>query len=150
MRLGIPTWAAHVSPVLDVAKHLLMVDAEDGAEVGRREADIEETNLAARARRISELGVELLICGAVSRPLEEALVSMGVRVFPQVCGPVENVLRAFLSGRLEGEAFRMPGCRGRRLRRRGQSCGGRAVSGTGCRNRERGGDSRRKERGREV
>jgi len=123
VNVAIPTWNGRVSPVLDVAKHLLVADVERNAEVDRREAEIEETNLAARARRISELGVQVLICGAVSWPLEEALMSAGVQVFPQVCGPVEDVLRAYLSGRLKDEAFRMPGCRGQR-RGRGRRHGG--------------------------
>lgn len=105
--------------MLDVARHLLVVDVETNAEVARREADLDGTHLPARLKRICELDVEILICGAVSRPLEAALISAGVRVIPQTCGPVEDVLRAFLSGRLTDEAFLMPGCCGRRRRLRG-------------------------------
>lgn len=136
MKLGIATWEDRVSPVLDVAKHLLVVDAEAGEVLSRREVDIEETSLIARARRISEFGVGLVICGAVSWPLEEALVSAGVRVIPQTCGPVEDVLRAFLSGQLTDTAFLMPGCWGHRRRmpgwrHRGQRAGGAKRRPTG-------------------
>ncbi len=126
MRVAIPSWSGRVSPVFDVAKHLLLVDLDGEAEAGRQEVAIEETELGARARRVTQLGVDVLISGALSAPLEAMLVSLGVRVIPQTCGPTEEVLRAFASGRLPDEAFLMPGCcrRRRRLRggRRGSQC----------------------------
>ena len=131
MRVGIPTWDGRVSPVLDVARRLLLVEIEGNAEVARREADLEAVPLATRVKRIRELDVEILVCGAVSWPLEAALLSAGVRVIPQTCGPVEEVLRAFLSGRLTDEAFLMPGCCGRRRRGRWRGSRGQLSTGTG-------------------
>ena len=118
MRVAIPTWIARVSPVFDVAKHLLLVDLDGEAEAGRREAAIEDTELGARARRVVKLGVDVLICGAISARLEAMLVSSGVRVIPHICGATEEVLQAFVRGRLPDEAFLMPGCCRRRRRYR--------------------------------
>jgi len=125
MRVAIPTWDARVSPVFDVARRLLVVDIEGDVEVSREETGLEKTQVVPRARRVAELGVDVLICGAVSRPLEAMLVSAGVRVVPQTCGPVEDVLRAFVSGQLADNAFLMPGCCGRRRRFRGRHRRGR-------------------------
>jgi len=119
MRVGIPTWDGRVSPVLDVARRLLVVDVEGNSEVNRSEADLAGAQLGARAEQIRGLGVEVLICGAVSWPLEAILGSAGVRVIPQTCGSVEDVLRAFLAGQSLDESFLMPGCCGRRRRVRG-------------------------------
>ena len=129
MKVGIPTWDGRVSPVLDVARRLLLVDIRENAELTRREEEIEEVPLATRVKRIRELGVEVLICGAVSWPLEAALAAAGVRVIAQTCGPVEDVLPAFLSGRLADGAFLMPGCCGRRRRMRGGGRGNRGRPG---------------------
>jgi len=120
MKVAIPTWEDRISPVFDVARDILVFDIEDGTEVGRREAVIEETALAARAKRMVGMGFDVLICGAISQPLERMLVSGGVSVVPHCCGPVEDVLRAFMSGQLTKKMFLMPGCRGqcRRFRRR--------------------------------
>lgn len=95
-----------------------MVGIESGGEVNRQEERIDETNLARRATYVADLGVDVVICGAISWLLEASLVSAGVRVIPHTCGPVEDVLSAFLAGRLTDEAFLMPGCCGRRRRRR--------------------------------
>jgi predicted Fe-Mo cluster-binding NifX family protein len=110
MRLAIPTLADRISPVFDVARQLLVVDVDHGEAVDTRNMPLEDGKPAARARHLATLGVTVLICGAVSRPLERLLLSEGLEVFSQRCGPVGEVLSAFLSGRLTEEAFRMPGC----------------------------------------
>jgi predicted Fe-Mo cluster-binding NifX family protein len=120
VKVAIPTWELRVSPVFDVARRLLVVDLESNAEASREEMSLDETQVARRARRVAELGVDVLICGGVSKPLEAALVSAGVRVISEICGSVEDVLRAFVSGDLANGAFLMPGCCRRRQRYRAQ------------------------------
>ena len=120
MKVAIPTWYGNISPVFDVSRHLLVVNIERGEEVRRREEEICATELTRRAEHITRLGVDVLICGAISWPLERILVSAGVQVIPQTCGPVEDVLLAFVSGQLTGQAFLMPGCWGGHRRRRGK------------------------------
>lgn len=116
MRVAIPISDGRISPVFDAARRLVLVDIEDGRDVGRTEERLEEADLSRRARRVAELGVDVLICGAISRPLEAMLLSAGVEVVPQTCGQAEDVLGTFLSGELTDEAFLMPGCCGRRRR----------------------------------
>lgn len=128
MRLGIATHDGRVSPVLDVAQRLLVVDAGGDAAVTPREVSLPGGSLARRVEHIRAAGVDVLICGAVSWPLEAALAAAGVRVVPQVCGDVDDVLHAYLTGRLTHTAFLMPGCCGRR-RHRGGRGGGRGGFG---------------------
>jgi predicted Fe-Mo cluster-binding NifX family protein len=125
MRVAIPISDGRISPVFDSARRLVLVDVDNGREVRRTEEGLEEPELAPRARRVAELGADVLICGAISRPLEAMLLSVGVEVVPQTCGQAEDVLRAFVSGQLTEQAFLMPGCCGRRRRFHG----GRAASG---------------------
>ena len=121
MKVAIPIWNGRISPVLDVARHLLVVEIDGGVEAGRREEAIDGTDLARRAERVIRAGVDVLICGAISRPLETMLVASGVEVIPHTCGPVEDVLRALLTGQFTAESFLMPGCCGQRRRfRRGR------------------------------
>jgi len=114
MRIAIPVWRDRVSPVFDVAGSLRLVDLEDGTPLRRSDANLQEDDPGARVQRLSELGIEVLICGAISRPLETMLTAAGVKVIAQVCGGVEEVLEAYRSGRLGDPAFAMPGCCGRR------------------------------------
>jgi len=114
MRIAVPVWRDRISPVFDVAGSLLLVDLQDGAPVLRNEASLQEEDRDVRARRLGDLGVDVLICGAISRPLEASLAAAGIKVIARVCGGVDDVLDAYRSGRLGDRAFAMPGCCGRR------------------------------------
>lgn len=118
MLLMVPVHQDRISPVLDVARQFLLVELEDGHELRRSEMRLQEGEPLVRARALRELGPQLLICGAVSRSFEAVLVASGVQVLSNTCGPVEEVIAAFVSGRLTEETFLMPGCARRRLRRR--------------------------------
>jgi len=111
MKIALPIRDARISPVFDVAKRLLVVDVEDDRQTGQDEHDLGQTDLPERARQIAGLGIDVLICGAISHPLEELLLSGGVRVVPFICGPVQKAIEAFLSNRLWSDSFLMPGCR---------------------------------------
>ena len=118
MRLAIPVWNDRVSPVFDAASRLMLVDVEDGVERARREETLPESFLARRARRLADLGVTVLICGAISRPLAALLEASGITVLAWTAGPVNDVLQAYLTGGLPDARWMMPGCGGRRQRRR--------------------------------
>lgn len=125
MRIAVSSWQGRISPVFDVARNLLLVDVDGGRDLVRSERRLGRADPLARARQVAELGTDVLICGAVSWTQEMALISAGVRVVSQTCGPIEDVLKAFLRGQLTGNAFLMPGCRGRRRRFRGRHRRGR-------------------------
>ncbi len=113
MRVAIAIWNDRISPVFDTSSRLVLIDVEDGKERGRRFIEVgTDSSPTHRARRLTELEVDVLICGAISRPLAEMVSTSGVMVIPWVSGPVEGVLRAYLMNRLSAR-WRMPGCRGR-------------------------------------
>ncbi len=116
MKVAIPHWRGRVSPVFDVAGTVLVAEIDEGAAQARREVILDCEVPQDRAARLAETGVEVLICGAVCRPLEMALSAAGIDVIPQTCGDVEQILTAFARGELRQDAFLMPGCCGRRRR----------------------------------
>jgi predicted Fe-Mo cluster-binding NifX family protein len=120
MKLLVPTLRGRISPVLDVARNFLLVDTGGNGERKSHELLIENTRITVRARKIVDAGTQVLICGAISWPLESLLVSAGIQVIPNTCGEVEEVIEAFLSGQFTEQAFLMPGCCGKRRRRQNQ------------------------------
>ena len=62
-----------------------------------------------RAMAVAGLGVRVLICGAISQRMEQRLKGLGIKVIADVCGPAEDVLRAYLRGSLDDTRFVMPG-----------------------------------------
>lgn len=118
MRIAIPHWQGRVSPVFDVAGSLLLVEVEDGRELRREEVRLARTEASARVADLTRLGADVLVCGAISAPLQARLAAAGVQVVGFVCGAVEDILAGFLSGELANPAFLMPGCSGQRRRLR--------------------------------
>jgi predicted Fe-Mo cluster-binding NifX family protein len=118
MKLMVPILRGRISPVLDVARNFLLVDTQGDGNSRRRELLVENTRITTRAKKIVDAGTQVLICGAISWPLEALLVSAGVQVIPNTCGTVEEVVEAYLSGQFTEQAFLMPGCCGKRRRRR--------------------------------
>ena len=117
MRVAISTWEGKISPVFDVAKSLLVVDIEDGIEVNRSQKPLLEMTISRRASYLEQLGIDVLVCGAVSSALEERLRESGVKLIPFTCGIVEQVLNILVSGQFKERSFLMPGCRARDLSR---------------------------------
>ena len=116
MRLAIPEHQGRISPVFDVAGRVLLVDIDEGQEVRREERSLSRSDLPARAGEFLNLEANVLICGAISAPLEAMLASSGVRVIGFRCGPVDGVIAAFLNGEAAKPEFWMPGCGGWRKR----------------------------------
>jgi predicted Fe-Mo cluster-binding NifX family protein len=119
MRVAIPLWQGRVSPVFDEARRILLVDVSKDKEQHRQEESLIARNPFERAQLLPKLGVDLLICGMISQTQRTALASAGINVIPHICGCMEEVIAAFLDGRIENGALLMPGCGGRkRLRNR--------------------------------
>ena len=109
MKVAVPQWQNRVSPVFDVASRILLVDVDEGRELGRQEVAIGGQGPMERARVLRGLGTDVVICGAISRPMQMALASAGIEVLSGTCGEVDDVLRAYYSGHLADAVFRMPG-----------------------------------------
>ncbi|MCC6697080.1 MAG: NifB/NifX family molybdenum-iron cluster-binding protein [Candidatus Hydrogenedentes bacterium] len=114
MKIAIPQWEHRVSPMLDVAGNVMIAEVNDGRVANRNEFRLDQADAQNLAHVLHQLGVKVVICGAVSRQLELTLLSEGFELSAHICGPVEEVLAAYLEGRLEGNEYRMPGCCGRR------------------------------------
>jgi predicted Fe-Mo cluster-binding NifX family protein len=126
MRVALPIWNDRVSPVMDAATRLLIVDYSDQGEVSRTEAPLGGDHVPHLARLLSGLGIQSLICGGISHHLFSLLEAQRIKVIPWVTGPVEEVLEAYTANQLWSRRFLMPGCSGRgrgRGRGRGQGLG---------------------------
>ncbi len=118
MKVAVPHWQARISPVFDVAENVLVVELRGSDRGKQHNVSLHGETMHERAAELSATGADVLICGAISRPLETAISAAGIEVIPQTCGDVDQVLKAFAKGELNGDAFLMPGCCGRRRRLR--------------------------------
>lgn len=116
MLIAVPNCQGRVSPVFDVAARLVLVRLKGEAEAERRDVVLFEKQPEGIVRSLREAGIELVICGAISRGLLAALEKAGIRVVSHVCGELDAVIAAFRGGTLGQPEFAMPGCCGRRMR----------------------------------
>ena len=110
MKIAIPVYGDYVSNVFDFAHRLLLVDIENGKEMNQSEVALESQLLSQRASQLKSLGVDVLVCGAISRLLANMVIASGIEVLPYVTGHVDNVLQAYMTGQLVRPEFSMLGC----------------------------------------
>ena len=123
MKIAIPTWKGRVSPVMDTARVLMIVEWSEGHEVSKTTVEIPLMGISNLAQFLKQLHIDALICGAISRHLEHMLIAVGVKSYPWYRGDVDEIVAAHLGGSLHDENFLLPGCR-----RRGRG-GGRCRRG---------------------
>lgn len=111
MRIAVPIWSGRVSPVFDVAKRLLVADVIGGEATFTEEHDVDGRE---RVGVLSQLGVDVLLCAAVSQDLEERLLAAGIELVVEIRGAADDVIRAYLDGSIAQPRFSMPGCHSRR------------------------------------
>ena len=109
MRAAFATWDQRLAPVFDVARWIHVVDAEAGSVVAVNDEVLPSGMTVQRAVRLVELGVETVVCGAISRPAQDMLEAYHIGVVPFVTGELLDVVQAWLEGRLDDECFVMPG-----------------------------------------
>lgn len=120
MRVAVPIWHNRVSPVLDSAQRVLLLDVAAGAVTTRAELQITSADPVSKARELAAWGAKLVVCGGLSRTLAMVLQSEGIGVVANVSGEVDTAVSRALAGNLERPRPWPP--RQRRRRRRG-GCG---------------------------
>ncbi|MEJ5363988.1 MAG: hypothetical protein WHS86_02710 [Desulfosoma sp.] len=112
--LAVAVSKGRVAPVLDWCSQILLIDVCGEGDWAARVLDVGGSNPYERLERLKARKAATLICGAVSRELLLYAEGLGLRVLHGVAGEVEEVIRAYRSGRLDQPAFWLPGCGGPR------------------------------------
>jgi predicted Fe-Mo cluster-binding NifX family protein len=113
MKVALSVWKEDISTVFDSADQLLVLEL-DGADCRKQTViRLNAADVLGRANQIKEKQIDVLICGAISRSLENALTSQGIRVYAFVRGSVEEVYAAYKKGELDQAIYALPGCQRR-------------------------------------
>ena len=119
MKTALTVWNERVSPVFDVSREALVLTIVEGAVVARSIENIETPTTATKGARVAELGVDTLVCGAITEHLLHEMNLRGIEVIGFVAGGIDEVVASLLAGTLPNPALSMPGCCGRQNRFRG-------------------------------
>lgn len=118
MKVAITVWQGRISPVFDASQWLQVIDDSSDHRESHREY-IGFDSPFDKIERLKELGVDVLICGAITRQLHLDIQSAGIDVYPFVCGNADIVLDDLVRSKKIDSRFAMPGY-GRRMRRQGR------------------------------
>ena len=117
MKAAFTTWRNRIAPVFDVAGEVVLVEVDHENKVDSTLLSLPVGPLEAKVQRLSEQGVKVLVCGAMSRAAQKLVLAEMIEVYSFVAGDTNCVIEAWLQGRLEQTDFAMPGCAHRRQRR---------------------------------
>ncbi len=111
MKVALTVWDDEISPVFDFAKRLLIADLKGGSILKRYRIRIRSERIVSRIAMLSDMNIEVVVCGAISEPVANMIKARGICLVPFVTGKTEMVLDAFLRGLLASPDFQMPGYR---------------------------------------
>jgi predicted Fe-Mo cluster-binding NifX family protein len=103
-------WGDRISPLFDTTQKLLVVDFDNRHVVGQHRVIFDNESAAARASTLAALGVDVLICGAISASFVNFIKAHHIDIIFFVSGKIDDVIEAYVSGTLCDEKFMMPGC----------------------------------------
>ena len=125
MKAAFSVWDNRIAPVFDVARQILLVETKSGHVISETRETLPDAIPVQKAVCLIEQGVGVLICGAISRPLQDMISAYGIRVIPFVAGDLREVINAWLAGKREIDLFAMPGC----CKRKSRICATQGVPG---------------------
>ena len=118
MIIAISNRFGSVSPLFDVSDRLDLIEIIHNKPVRRALITLKQREPFLRTREMAGMGIDVLICGAVSYPFETAITSTGIRILGFVCGELNAVIDAFIQNGSLDRRFDMPGyCRPRQYHR---------------------------------
>lgn len=110
VKLAITVWNQRIAPVFESSGKAVILEFRDNVLLSRSHADIHRNDPSAKARFLRGQGIHELICGAISRDVEDLVREQGIRIHPFIAGNLEEIIQARMDGRLDDGSFRMPGC----------------------------------------
>ncbi len=116
--IAVANWDDRVAPVFDTARTAIIAHVRD-RKITRPKLTALPDGLMDRALLLRNSRVTVLLCGALSRPLQRILSGMGIEVHAFLAGRTDELLAAWCKGHTDMTTYAMPGC-GRRRNGRGQ------------------------------
>jgi predicted Fe-Mo cluster-binding NifX family protein len=96
--------------VFDSSRVVVVVDIKDRIVSNKRYVHIQTHMPYQRAVELSELGIHVLICGAISKIHEDMIETQGIEVISFISGDIDQVIESYINDELDLIKFSMPGC----------------------------------------
>jgi predicted Fe-Mo cluster-binding NifX family protein len=121
--IAIPAFQERVSPLLDVSDRYAIYETENGEIKQKVGITVACDSDAQRIEKLKEIGVDTIICGAVSGYIARFINERGMRLVSMMYGPLEEIIDAYLRNALPACRTGPAACGRRQRRRRGPGSG---------------------------
>jgi CheY-like chemotaxis protein/predicted Fe-Mo cluster-binding NifX family protein len=111
-KVAIPIFRSRVAPVFDYCVRVSVFDIGRDGQIERSELYLGTLSPTERLGALIKEGITTLVCGAMSEDLDKLFQTSGISVIGSIGGPVEQVLEAFMSDRLDEPQYCSPGIGG--------------------------------------
>jgi predicted Fe-Mo cluster-binding NifX family protein len=101
MKIAIPLFERRIAPRFDCAQSFLLAVVQNGELFECQEIPAEQWSPLERVKRLSDWGVNTLICGGIDKVSARGLILHSVEIYSLVTGVAEDALNSFLKGELE-------------------------------------------------
>jgi predicted Fe-Mo cluster-binding NifX family protein len=151
LKVAFTIWGNRISPVFDSARKLFIVGIE-GNKIISTQYELFETGIDSDlAEMLTSLGINVLVCGAISKKFSNIIETSEIKLIPFISGHVDEVLASYLRNNEISTDFFMPGCRNQYYRQINGCKGfismpGSTGTGPKCKGRGQGGGRGRKSR----
>lgn len=109
MKAAFTVWEERIAPVFDVSRQIHLVETDKSNIVSQTRVPLSNAHPAVKAQQLAEMGVTLLVCGAISRTVEQIVAAYGIELICFVHGELSTVVDAWQHGTLGEKSFCMPG-----------------------------------------
>jgi len=110
MRAAFSIWDNRIAPVFDTSERIRIIDVASGKMGDWFQFDLPSDLPLLKILRLTELKVDILVCGAISREMHKLIDAYGIQVVPFVTGDITEISEALVSGQNDWSGFAMPGC----------------------------------------
>ena len=124
--IAIPVFEERISPLLDVAERFVIYEVNEKHITQKIIINLNAVTERFRIQKLKELGVSVIISGAVSRYLSYIIDESGIRHIPWINGRIDDVIISYLENTLTPVIPEKGSCGGMMHKRRlqaGTECG---------------------------
>ncbi len=118
MKVALTIWGNRISPVFDSARKLLIAEVKDNKVLSRHYELFNSEEVSGLAELLTGLGINVLICGAISKRFSDIIETSEIKLCPFITGHVDVVLKSYAENENISPDFFMPGCRNKFYRTR--------------------------------
>ncbi|QEH67785.1 NifB/NifX family molybdenum-iron cluster-binding protein [Cellulosilyticum sp. WCF-2] len=100
MKIAVPTENNHIYGHFGKAKLFTVYEVTENASIHQTALNTEGSGHGALVAALKEEKVDTLLCGGIGGPAKSGLEKEGIKVISGLCGEVEQLVFAYLQGKL--------------------------------------------------